>query len=72
MKSKLGVRINTLCPGAVKTNLLFSSNKEDHFGPFSQLEGMKELVLDDFVEWVNSLYAFHVSEKSTSVLLLYL
>ncbi len=50
MKSKLGVRINTLCPGAVKTNLLSSSNKEDHFGPFSQLEGMKELVLDDFVE----------------------
>ncbi len=39
MKSKLGVRINTLCPGAVKTNLLFSSNKEDHFGPFFTTRG---------------------------------
>lgn len=50
MKSNLGVRINTLCPGAVKTNLVSSSNKEDHFGPFSQLEGLKEIVLDDSVE----------------------
>ncbi|XP_016372766.1 15-hydroxyprostaglandin dehydrogenase [NAD(+)]-like [Sinocyclocheilus rhinocerous] len=52
MKSNLGLRINTLCPGVVKTNLLSSSNIEDHFGQFSQLEEMKEMVLErnDFVE----------------------
>uniref|UniRef100_A0A8C2E7R9 15-hydroxyprostaglandin dehydrogenase n=1 Tax=Cyprinus carpio TaxID=7962 RepID=A0A8C2E7R9_CYPCA len=35
MKSNLGLRINTLCPGVMKTNLLSSSNIEDHFGQFS-------------------------------------
>uniref|UniRef100_A0A672KAC8 15-hydroxyprostaglandin dehydrogenase [NAD(+)] n=1 Tax=Sinocyclocheilus grahami TaxID=75366 RepID=A0A672KAC8_SINGR len=52
MKSNLGLRINTLCPGVVKTNLLSSSNSEDHFGQFSQLEEMKEMFLErnDFVE----------------------
>ncbi len=60
MKSNLGLRINTLCPGVVKTNLLSSSNIEDNFGQFSQLEELKEKVLErnDFVEWVNSAYAF--------------
>ncbi|KAF4113498.1 15-hydroxyprostaglandin dehydrogenase [NAD(+)]-like [Onychostoma macrolepis] len=52
MQSNLGLRINTLCPGAVKTNLLSSSNIEDHFGQFSKLEGLKEMVQErnDFVE----------------------
>lgn len=52
MKSNLGLRINTLCPGVVKTNLLSSSNIEDNFGQFSELEGLKEKVLErnDFVE----------------------
>ncbi|XP_016343959.1 15-hydroxyprostaglandin dehydrogenase [NAD(+)]-like [Sinocyclocheilus anshuiensis] len=46
MKSNLGVRINILCPGVVKTNLLSSPNLEDHFGQFSELEGLKEMVLE--------------------------
>uniref|UniRef100_A0A673LFK0 15-hydroxyprostaglandin dehydrogenase n=1 Tax=Sinocyclocheilus rhinocerous TaxID=307959 RepID=A0A673LFK0_9TELE len=44
--SNLGVRINILCPGVVKTNLLSSPNLEDHFGQFSELEGLKEMVLE--------------------------
>uniref|UniRef100_A0A672P9D8 Uncharacterized protein n=1 Tax=Sinocyclocheilus grahami TaxID=75366 RepID=A0A672P9D8_SINGR len=44
--SNLGVRINILSPGVVKTNLLSSPNLEDHFGQFSELEGLKEMVLE--------------------------
>ncbi|XP_073697514.1 15-hydroxyprostaglandin dehydrogenase [NAD(+)]-like [Garra rufa] len=41
--SKIGLRINILCPGVVKTNLLSSPNIEDHFGRFSYLTGLREI-----------------------------
>lgn len=43
--------MNILCPDVVKTNLLSSPKLEDHFEQFSELERLKDMVLErnDFV-----------------------